>query len=399
MNKISTKKLNLLIAKYIDNELNDKDKEMFESLLDKDIELKKRVEEIKKLKVLLTGKNKLPIDLGFWSRLSTKLEQKQKASIPYRRRLVPAFVTIAVIGIGIYILQIQYKIFDFSSDKTQTSQSKNEKVYSNKSLVPIFSKVDKDKALQFSLFGSIPLDEESETSLRIDDQLDKGYRIEVGKGSQSKMKQVTFDKFVEEIKPTQEQKKIIDSLLELTGKHIESSVLIGDNNIMAIAPDLPKLNKIMFTNLTSCLEPQQRERMGRFLQSSRFRRRTDMQILSEDINQKVLQDIPRLSQGEHFIIITPDTLIYSQLNIDFDSLQKQMNKDIEIIRSMRERMLKKMMQKDNRYSRRQITSPWNVQVSSGDEFFSIEIVPQDTDRAKEKVKTMSNTEKNEAETH
>jgi hypothetical protein len=246
--------------------------------------------------------------------------------------------------------------------------------------MPLFSKVDKERALQFSLFGTLQLDDKSETALRVDEQSEKGYRIEVGNNSKSKTKSVTFDRFVAEVKPSAHQKKIIDSLLELTGRRIESSVLIGENNTMAIAPDLPKLNRIMVTNIASCLEPLQRVSFERLLEANNAPYTVTASTVPQGKAGNIFQRIPKFPQGDCFVIITPDTMMYSQIHIDFDSLRRQVEGNFVASEIRRAAMLKKIMAREFQRLPRNVPFPTQDRIFNGEEFFSVEInVPGEED--------------------
>jgi hypothetical protein len=233
--------------------------------------------------------------------------------------------------------------------------------------------VDKERALQFSLFGTLQLDEKSETALRVDEQSEKGYRIEVGNNLKRKTKSVTFDRFVAEVKPSASQKRIIDSLLELTGRRIESSVLIGENNTMAIAPDLPKLNRMMVTNIASCLEPLQRVSFERLLEANNAPYSVTAKSMPIGKAGNYFQHIPKFPQGDRFVIITPDTMMYSQIHIDFDSLHRHMQENFVASEIRRQVMLKKIMAREFRRLPRNVHFPTPDQIFNGEEFFSVEI--------------------------
>ena len=275
--------------------------------------------------------------------------------------------------IGILVIQNRMQFVKFFSEKSQAVRDIYKKDLVQSSLLPLFSKVDKDRALQFSLFGTLPLDDKSETALRVDEQSEKGYRIEVGKDLKSKAKPVTFNRFLAEVKPTDNQKKIIDSLLELTGRRIESSVLIGENNTMAIAPDLPRLNRMMVTNIASCLEPLQRVRFEHLLEANDAPYTVAAQSVPAVRGNQSFQRILKSPVDDRFMIISPDTMMYSQIHIDFDSLRRQIEENMIAVDLRREAILKKMMRKEFQRASRNFPHPPHVQSFDGGEFFSVEI--------------------------
>jgi hypothetical protein len=386
MKKMIKEKLDVMLSHYVDGVLSEKETQQVELLLAEDASARKQVAELKNLKILLASQPKLNPDIGFWTRFAVGMEEQKEEEhnlLPFPRKFLPAItvmVTALVVVMGSLVIQNRMQLVQFLSTKSQAVRE----VYQNKilqaSLLPLFSKVDKERALQFSLFGTLQLDDKSETALRVDEQSEKGYRIEVGNNLKSKTKSVTFDRFIAEVKPSAKQKKIIDSLLELTGRRIESSVLIGENNTMAIAPDLPKLNRLMVANIASCLEPLQRVDFERLLEANNAPYTVTAKSVPIGKAGNYFQHIPKFPQGDRFVIITPDTMMYSQIHIDFDSLRRQMEENFSAAEIRREAMLKKIMAREFQHLPRNVHFPTPDQIFNGEEFFSVEInVPGEED--------------------
>jgi hypothetical protein len=386
MKKMNEQILDALLSQYVDGILSEQDMKKVESLLAADMSARQHVAELKRLKILLASKPKLNPDIGFWTRFSVAMEEQKEEEhnlLPFPRKFIPAItvmVTAIFIVLGSFVIQNRMQFVQFLSTKSQAVREVYEKNILQGSLLPFFSKVDKESALQFSLFGTLPLDNKSETTLRVDEQSEKGYRIEVGNNFNSNTKAVTFNRFVAEVKPSAKQKKIIDSLLELTGRRIESSVLIGENNTLAIAPDLPKLNRLMVTSIASCLEPLQRVNFERLLQASNAPYTVTAESVPVGKGVNYSQSIPKFPQGDRFVIITPDTMIYSQIHIDFDSLRRQMEENFANADVRREAMLKKIMAREFQHIPNNVQIPLPDQIFGGGEFFSVEInVPSGED--------------------
>lgn len=376
MKKISKQKLNTILSHYIDGIQTPSESQLVESLLSEDPSVRRQVEELQRLKALLASKQKLPPDIGFSTRLSVALGEQKKREfglLTFPKRIVPAVTVLSafvILLVGFFTVQYQTQVSQFFSDKTQAVRDIYEKDILQSSLLPLFSKVDKDKALQFSLFGTLPLDEKTETAIKVDEQSKKGYRIEFSKDSKRTGHHVTFDKFLAEVKPDAEQKAIIDSLLELTGKRIESSVLIGENNTIAIAPDLPRLNKLMVTNIASCLKPLQRVKLERLLEVND----APYSVRERDIPvREEITSVPRIRHKPHnnnFVIITPDTAMVSQIQINFDSLRQRMEEDFARIEMRRNKIIQRMMMHQFQHMQRTIAAP---PIPGNGELFSIEI--------------------------
>ncbi len=386
MKKIDKQKLDYLLSQYVDGALSEKDAQQVESFLAEDASIRRHVEELKNLKALLASQPKLNPDIGFWTRFSVAMQEKKAEEhnlLPFPRKFLPAIAfmaTIVVVVMGTLVIQNRMQFMQFLSTKSQAVREVYEKKILQGSLLPLFSKVDKENALQFSLFGTLQLDDKSKTELRVDEQSEKGYRIEVGNSLKNKTKSVTFDRFIAQVKPSAKQKKIIDSLLELTGRRIESSVLIGENNTMAIAPDLPKLNRLMVTNIASCLEPVQRVNFERLLEANDAPYTVSAKSVPSGNAGNYFKNIQKFPQGDYFVIITPDTMMYSKIHINFDSLRQQMEENLASARFRREAMLKRIMAREFQRAQKNVQFPVPSRIFSGEEFFSVEInVPDEED--------------------
>jgi len=386
MKKMNEQQLDLLFSQYVDGLLSERETQAVKSLVATDVSAKHRVEELQKLKALLASQQKLNPDIGFWTRFSVVLEERKEEEhnlLPFPRKFLPAIMVMAtalVVVVGTLVIQHRMQFMQFFSEESLAVREVYENKILQSSLLPLFSNVDKERALQFSLFGTLTLDDKSKTALRVDEQTEKGYRIEVGNNLKNNTKSVTFDRFVAKVKPSARQKMIIDSLLELTGRRIESSVLIGDNNTLAIAPDLPKLNRMMITNIASCLEPFQRVNFERLLEANNAPYTITAKRAPVEKAGRYFQNIPKYPQGDRFVIITPDTLMYSQIHIDYDSLRWQLEKNFEATEIRREAMLKKMVAKQFQRIPRNVHFPAPDQIFNGEELFSVDInVPSDVE--------------------
>ena len=379
MKKMNEQQMDRLLSQYVDGRLSEIEVQKVESFLALDTSARQRVKELRRLKDLLASKQKLVPDIGFWTRFAVALEEQKKdehSLLPFPRKFVPAItimVAAVVVVAGTLVIQNRMQFIQYFSEKSQAVRKVYEKNVLQGQLLPLFSKVDKDRALQFSLFGTLALDDKSKTELRVDEQSKKGYRIEVGKDSKNKAKPMTFDHFLAEVKPTSEQKHLIDSLLELTGRRIESSVLIGENNTMAIAPDLPNLNRLMVTNIAACLEPNQRVQFERLLEANDAPYTVTAQSVPARKGDRIFQNIPQSPRDNRFVIITPDTMMYSQLHIDFDSLRRHMEENVVMFELRREAMLKRMIAREFQHAPRNLPWPQPVQSFGNEEFFSVEI--------------------------
>jgi hypothetical protein len=334
-----------MLSNYVDGSLSESQRHDFESYLREHPSARQELAQAERLKKMLAEKKMIEPDIAFWTRLSLKIEdQKKEASnlLPFPRRYTPAILALsscALILAGVFAVQQRMVIMDFLTKKTQSVQIAYKKNVSG--LLPFFASIDKDQALQFSLFGTLPLDEKNETALRVDGNAQKGYRIEVRKTAAQKQGNITYRQFVDAVNPTAEQTRVLDSLLELAGKRIESSVLVGENNAFAVDPSLAKLNSIMVTSIAANLEPVQRVRMERLMASNEAPyaisgSRSGARIMPEHI----FKHFADARAGRKFVVITSDTTLNSEIAVNMDSIEHILPRDMAALQALRNRMIK-----------------------------------------------------------
>lgn len=321
MNRLSQSKISILLGQYLDGELADGDRKKVEHLLSTDNKIREEFKQLSRMKSLLTERRKIEPTIGFWTRLSTKIEQStdEESLLPFQTKYVPVAALSGVLGIvliGIVIFQNRMSFFHFVNEKSQMVQSAYEQGILKGSVLPLFSHISDNQALQFSLLGVLPLDAKAETALRVDQDSTKGYQIKFGKTSKKKSAPLTVKGFYAEIEATQFQQKAIDSLVGLARKRIETSVLLSENNAVAIDPGLAQMNKEMVSNIAACLEPKQRIRFGRFL----VKKDAPYTFISKKfapINPETLfVEMSRVPRPERFLLITADSVGIAHVNAE-----------------------------------------------------------------------------------
>ena len=160
MKKMNEQQMDHLLSQYVDGKLSEIEVQKVESFLALDISARQRVKELRRLKDLLTSKRKLTPDIGFWTRFAVALEEQKKdehSLLPFPRKFVPAITIMAaavVVVVGTLVIQNRMQFIQYFSEKSQAVREVYEKNVLQGQLLPLFSKVDKDRALQFSLFGN-----------------------------------------------------------------------------------------------------------------------------------------------------------------------------------------------------------------------------------------------------
>ena len=372
-----------MLSNYIDGSLSASEREEAEIFFRDHASVREELAQLELLKSLLKEKKSIEPNIAFWTRLSVKIEdQKKEASnlLPFPRKYAAAFFTLAstvLVMVGIVGVQKRTMIYDFITRKSQTVQVAYEKNILRNGLLPFFSSVNKDQALQFSLFGTLALDEKNETTLHVDGNTQKGYHIEVRKTASPKPKNITYRQFVDAVKPTEEQTRVLDSLLELAGRRIGSSILVGENSAFAVDPSLPKLNRVMVTSIAANLEPMQRVQMERLMAYNEAPYVISRSSASARIKpEHIFKHFADAASGRKFIIITSDTALYSEVAVNIDSLQQVLPLDIMALQMLRNRMIKNFFVRQARPQQRYSAAGEVTQINEDSGGISVEVTGQ-----------------------
>jgi hypothetical protein len=319
MNRLSQDRINSLLNDYLDGALNDADRKIAEELITSDDAVSVELDRLKRMRELLAGQNRIEPDVAFWTRLSARLseEDEDENLLPFPRRHFPAAVLVSFVGIlliGSVIFENRMSLLHFVTQKSQIVQSVYEEGIMKGSILPLLSHIDNNQVLQFSLLGVLPLDAKEQTSLKVDQNSANGYQIKLDKTPSRKSKPITVKDFYAEIQATDQQKDVIDSLFALARRRIESSVLVSENNAVAIDPGLAQLNRVMVSNIASSLEPFQRIRFGRFLE----RKDAPYSFVSKKFvpanPESIYVEMSRVPANRRFVVVTADSLTYAHFD-------------------------------------------------------------------------------------
>lgn len=382
MNPRSKGELSPLLSSYLDGELDEVQRREVEAIVAQDPAAHNELEQLKALRGLLASKRGMPPSLGFWTRVSSELERRKKEEenlFPFPRKYQPlaaVAAAVAVIAGSIFLFQQRSAVVNYVSRQSERVQKAVESNVLQGSIMPLFSHIDKNQALQFAMFGTLPLDANAQTELRVNEDSVKGYSIDVNTKGARRTPPVTVKEFVDEVRPTTVQLQIIDSLLDLGRAKLERSVLIKEDRAMAVDPQLSRLNRVMLSGIAASLEPLQRARFERFLQVRRAPYMLSGGQRGAESSERVLHAL-RAPEGTHrYFVVTPDTVLVSHLQIDMDSLRWQ----VEHMEGAQPNISVHVNSLIRRFSEREVAlrQRLNVQVPQvrvvGDsDFFSIQI--------------------------
>lgn len=343
------------LSAYLDGLLDAQAQRAFEAYLETHPEARRELDAYTKIQGLLSGQGKLRPNPSFWSSLSGRLEERRQEKenlLPFPRKYLPLAATIsglAVLAVGVLLYGKRATIFDFLNHTTQEVQTAIQQDLLQGSIVPLFAGLDRDHVLQYALFGTLPLDDESDRALRVDETSEQGYRIEMGSTVKDSAPHVTVDDFVAEVRPSEGQEQAIDSLLDAAREQIESSAFYAENNAIAIDPELTKLNRATLVSIASVLEPEQRERFDRFLKKHKSTYAVEVR------EKKVARNVPAPPEWRSsvrtvgtaprsFVVMTPDTFVFTQLELSARHMELQ-QQELARMRQVREQNIGRLVER------------------------------------------------------
>lgn len=331
MSGLSKQELRELLSLAVDGELDAERRTILDEYCASHPEVLRELQELRRLKALMGARRTVPPDPFFFTRLSQSLEKSAEESknlLPFPSKFVPAASAIAIvtfIGLGITIFLQRGPLLQFISETSTEVQQAYEKSILKGSILPLFANVGNDEVLQYALFGTLPLDKESDAALRVDEASAEGYRIEVGlKAEKQNRPAVTVDDLYAEVKPTKAQAIRIDSVLKAAREKIARAGFYAENNALAIDPEITQLNRRVLSRIVGVLEPAQRKRLDRFLREHRALYTVDFdEPPSVDHPPAVPRHATVTGHPRDYIVITPDSLAVTTLAFDVDSLHGQ----------------------------------------------------------------------------
>ncbi|MGH2568144.1 MAG: anti-sigma factor family protein, partial [Bacteroidota bacterium] len=191
MKQMSEQELSHRLSQYVDGELSPSEALEVDAYLAAHPETTKELRELQAMKRILRAKEKLPANIGFWTRLSVALEhlkEEEQNFLPFPRRFIPAATAlglVSMVAVAVILFQQREALLAYLSKKTvevqQAYEGSREGSFLKGVITPLLANIGRDEVLQFALFGTLSLDEQSETALRVDESSEKGYRIEFGK--------------------------------------------------------------------------------------------------------------------------------------------------------------------------------------------------------------------------
>ncbi|MDT8325585.1 MAG: hypothetical protein RRA94_15835, partial [Bacteroidota bacterium] len=328
------KYVSLQLSLYIDGQLDARERQEIERRIADDPSVRREFEELRALRALLADRQPLPENPFLPEKVMNRIRieaEKEDSALPVPRRFMPAvagLVMVVIVAVSIFTWLQREDLFHYLEDTGTQVQLAYEESGLKGWIMPLFEQTDRDKVLQFAMFGTLPLDDEDGTVLRVDEHADSGYRVELARDTAGGIPRATLDQLYQRIKPSDTQRRVFDTLFSYAQKQIESSVLMNENREIAIDPAISKYHKVILSGIAASLEPEQLVRFEEFLRSRNtpytFVSRTAHDAPSPPPPRRVIDHFRTVRMPEEFVVFTRDSIAYAHLHLDMDSLRSLM---------------------------------------------------------------------------
>jgi len=315
-----------MLSAYLDDELSAQEKAEVEKLLANSLEMKKKLEDLKKIKQLGNRVKPIPESPYFETRLMAEIES-QKSDLSKGRRWIPAAALAAVTIVVMVIMKFNPGILDQVWEDQKVALAG----FYKENLQPVLlaANLTNEDIFNFAFNNELPLDDTRKQYLLVgyDDAGKEFFEI---RSSDQKINRTSYKEFVSAMNLNDDQKQKVDSIINSYGKALESQVLVNENNTVAINPNLWNLRKAIFADLLVAAEQLNKEKFDR--------------IVPEGINENekivVVNAVNKLknASGDKYIFVTPDSVFEESFNFELAYNEEQLKWTEEKIKANEEKI-------------------------------------------------------------
>ncbi|MBE0644604.1 MAG: hypothetical protein IH600_11040 [Bacteroidetes bacterium] len=328
----------LLLSLYIDDRLDGLQRRQIEERIAREPHVRREYEELLSMRRLLAAQEPLAKNPFLPERIMNYIatgSEAQEAFLPVPRRLMPAAVgtiTLVLIALVAFAWIQREQILRYIGDTGSQMQLAYEDTILKGWIMPLFQRTDRDQVLQFAMFGTLPLDGTDGPLLRVDENAERGYRVELAGNMSKGQPATTIDELYSEIRPTPVQRKIFDTLFLYAQRQIESAVLMNEAKQIAIDPSISKYNQVILSGIAASLEPDQLDRFEEFLE----KRNTPYTFVTHRSTSpptppppppppaKLLERFRTVRTADEYVVLNDDSFTITRLHLDMDSLRRLM---------------------------------------------------------------------------
>lgn len=377
-----------LLSAHADDALPAAQRAEAEQLLREDAEARAEFERIRALKQGVRAQADQDAGPPLWPRIAAAIDHDVREAAewsPVPSRLRPVAVALAVLVVvaaGALAVIKRDILIDYLSRRSSDMQLAYEENLKGW-LMPLLARTDNDKVLQFAVFGTLPLDDHAHSVVRIDSAEQFGYRIAFGATTRA-ASPVSVEELYRAVEATPAQRRRIDTVFAEAQRHLESAVLVSDDNTIAIDQRLAGLDNVILSSVAAALEPVQRARMARYLDTRgrHYEIPREVPVVEPVAALAPIQEHMRTEQSSFVVVSGGTQAMVRRVRINTDSIRRVIERvvvpetAIAERRAAAERMnieLKRMQREFERLQK--LDGDRDVSVTREDDVIIIQVAP------------------------
>jgi len=285
-----------LLSAYLDDELSASEKSEVEKILSTSLEMRKKLEDLKKVKNISGRVKKIP-ESPFFEKILLAAIEGQKRENSGLKKWLPA-ASLAIITL---VVMIVMKFNPNLVDKVCEDQKVALAGFYKENLQPVLTaaNLSNEDIFNFAFNNELPLDNTRKQYLFLgyDDSGNEFFEI---RSSDQKLDRGSYKEFITEMNLDESQKQTVDSIINSYSKALEAQVLVNENNTVAINPNLWNLRKAIFADLLVASEKLNKLKFDRIVPKG----------INENEKVVVVNAVTKVKNttGDQYIFVTPDSV-------------------------------------------------------------------------------------------
>lgn len=332
---MNERQISRLLSRYLDDDVDDTERAWAVSMIETDPNIRDRYHAMIRTRDLLAQRASLPASPWLTERVMNRVRDAHENGedpLPGFRRFGPLPAT--MLGTAILVLAVlawtqRDDIVRYINDTGTQVQMAYEDSILEGWIMPLFQRTSRDQVLEFAMFGTLPLDVEDGTVLRVDEGSDRGFRVELAQSVHEQDPVASVAELYEELRPTPTQQRVFDTLFHYAQRQLESSVLTKRNNEIALDPSISRFNTVILSGIAASLDDAQLARFEHFL--------AERNAAYTFITHRLASNAPRgtrphdvaerfrsVASSEEYVVLTGERASVVRLGLDMDSLRRLM---------------------------------------------------------------------------
>jgi hypothetical protein len=323
----------ILISSFIDNELTDKEKQYVQNKIAEDPEWKsvyvtflENKDSFASLKELYSDDNSKE---AIMARIRKKKAGEYNSSfLSFPKRYVPAIAAILVAAIVLTsynIIKQQSEVKDFIDKNANIAKSYYDNIFRDGNLYPLNASLSNQDVFRFAAFGIVSSESQKDQYVQIGDDDKSGLFVKITdkKAIDSNNMNLQLSEIFEKLNVDETQQKKIEDVLDSYKENIEIALLTTTGNSLAVDPYVWIFRQSLVSDLVAELSENQKKEMDELFSSysTAFPKSEDMfAVIDYDVKLK-RGNFNRSKAQRDFMMITSDTLVVENIEINYDSIR------------------------------------------------------------------------------